>query len=103
METDFLRRHAAGKGGHPPAQVTDAAFGRTQADPLADKALPLGETFYVYTLLERRIPETEIDAAKRTKLHDQLLAAKQQRVFAAWMDRIQSDAKILLNEQFQQQ
>ena len=59
----------------------------------------IGDTYYVYQLLERRHEEKPMDDAAKTQMREQLLAAAKNDLMSDWLSWRQSKADIWINEE----
>ncbi|MHB8790897.1 MAG: SurA N-terminal domain-containing protein [Desulfobulbaceae bacterium] len=94
----ILRSNPA-SGGEVPAQVVQEAFALTLKDALPAQPLAIGDTFYVFQLLERGHGEESLDDAGKEQLRQQLLTAAENDVMADWLTWMQSRSKVWINEE----
>jgi peptidyl-prolyl cis-trans isomerase D len=94
-ESSYLRQNGPAQG--VPEEIVRAAFARVGQSGFADKVLTVGETYYIYQILDSRRGQAAMDAAKRKTLEQQLLAAQKNMLIADWIGQLRKEAKIWTN------
>ena len=78
-------------------ELMEQAFALTAADPVAKKAVKIGDRWYAVKL-KARIEAPTTDLAKATeKIRQELLPKKQQDALDAWLKELKGKAKIEIN------
>ncbi len=79
------------------AELMDLAFTLTPADPVAKKAVKVGERWYAVKLKSRSEAPTTALATEKEKIRQSLLPKKQQEAQDAWLKELKAKAKIEIN------
>ncbi|MFZ5798373.1 MAG: hypothetical protein C4563_05330 [Desulfobulbus sp.] len=98
QESGAILRSNPASSGEVPAQVVQQAFGLTMKEPLPAEPVAIGDTFYVFQLLEKSLAEKSLDDKEKDQLRQQLLAAAENDLMADWLTWMQSRAEIWVNE-----
>ena len=99
QQSGLIQRADPTSSGEVPAQVVEQAFALTLKDALPAQPLAIGDTYYVFQLLERRHEEKPMDDAAKTQLREQLLASAKNDLMTDWLSWRQSKAEIWINEE----
>ena len=72
-------------------------FGLTEANPLPEKAIRVGQSYFVVEYLNREEPSDEGFAERKETLRDQALSSKRQRVVQDWLKSAREAAAVEVN------
>ena len=72
-------------------------FGLTEANPLPEKAVRVGQSYFVVEYLNREEPSDEGFAERKETLRDQALSSKRQRVVQDWLKSARDAAAVEVN------
>jgi len=95
-KTEYLKRQGPVPAGIP-SQVVKDAFALAPAEKFPGKPLQIGESFYLYQVLERRPGAEAADEKMKQQLREQLLSAEKARLLSDWLRHLQEKAKIWTN------
>lgn len=95
QETDYIKRQ--GPAAAVPEQLVRSAFALVGQAAVPDKVVAVDTSFYVYQIAASRPGKEAMDANKRSKLEQQLLAAQQNRILTEWLGQLRQEAKIWTN------
>jgi peptidyl-prolyl cis-trans isomerase D len=99
QQSGLILRSNPASSGEVPAQVVQEAFSLSLKDALPGKPVAIGDTFYVFQLLERGNEEKALDDAGKNQLRDQLLTATENALLQNWLTWMQSRSDIWINEE----
>ncbi len=95
-KTDYLKRRSPAPAGIP-APVVEDAFTLAPAEKFPAKPLKIGDSFYLYQVVERRPGDEKTDEQMKKQLQAQLLAAEKSRLLSDWLRELQQKAEIWTN------
>ena len=78
-------------------ELMELAFTLTPADPVAKKAVKIGERWYAVKLKARSEAPTAALATEKEKIRQELLPKKQQEAQESWLKELKAKAKIEVN------
>lgn len=87
-------------GSDLPPQVVAAGFQLTAEKPFPDEAVAANGMFYVFRILEKKPPATELFSEKEEILKTGMLENRRGEVLAAWLASLRESAEIEITEQF---
>jgi len=96
IKTDYLKRRSPAPAGIP-APVVEDAFSLAPSDKFPAKPLKIGDSFYLYQVVERRPGDEKADEQMKKQLQEQLLAAEKSRLLSDWLRELQQKAEIWTN------
>lgn len=96
--TGFLKRTAPAGKDSLPSQVLQDGFKLSWKENLANNAVQVDNTYYVYEVTERRLSTEEVDDAGREQIREQLLGSVRNKLITSWLSRVQEQAKIWTND-----
>jgi len=96
--TGFLKRSAPADKDSLPSQVLQDGFKLSWKEKLAENAVRVNNSYYVYEVTERRLSTEEVDDAGREQIREQLLEAARNGLITSWLSRVQEHAKIWTND-----
>jgi peptidyl-prolyl cis-trans isomerase D len=99
QQSGLILRSNPASGGEVPPQVVQEAFSLSLQDALPEKPVAIGDTFYVFQLLERGNEEKSTDDAGKKQLQTQLLSAAENALLQDWLAWMQSRSDIWINEE----
>ncbi len=94
-ESEFFKRN-----GTPgiPQQLVEAAFSSDGKEHLGSTVIDVGDSFYVYAVLETRLGKDDLPQAQIEQLEQQLLASKKNRLVNQWLQKLHKEATIRINQ-----
>jgi len=99
-ESGYIRLSDQSGSEDVPAQVVQKASSLSAKDTLPDQIVAMGDTFYVFELLERKQGDQQLDDAKQQELREQLQVAVQNELMQGWLAWMQDKAEVWVNDQF---
>lgn len=93
-ESGLLAQFGVEQKGDFPAALLPSAFLLSSSVPVPESPGRSGDDFYVYHFLKREIPKLPDDAEEKTLYRETLQRFKQQQLLAAWLRRMEVEAKI---------
>ncbi len=81
-----------------PEALLESCFQLTEAAPLASEVGVADDKYYVYRLLERKMPVMAADSAELPFYRANLENIKQQQIFSAWLQHLWSTAEVRKHE-----
>ena len=78
-------------------ELHQAIFALSPEQPVAPEVYTVGRSRVVAVLKEREIPELSKFEESKESLREQAIAAKQSRVFRAWVGHLREQAQVVLN------
>ena len=100
QESDYLKR--TGPSGKVPAPVRDDVFKRLGQDAFPEQVIAVGPDFIVYQILDTRQGKSPTGEAQRAGFERQLLAARENKLVADWLEQLRGSAKIWTNREMLQ-
>jgi len=83
-----------------PDQITSLAFEMTAESPYPDEVVSSNGMFYVFRVMERKSPSSDLSTEKTDEFKTGLLERKKANLLASWLANVRSKAEIEINEQF---
>ena len=78
-------------------ELRGVIFSLTEANPLPEKAVGVGQSYFVVEYLNREEPSDEGFAERKETLRDQALSSKRQRVVQDWLKSARDAAAVEVN------
>jgi hypothetical protein len=97
LESAFLKRSAPAAAEAPPAELLKDGFQLAWKDKFAIAPVHVGNTAYVYEIIERRVGTEEADAARREQIRGQLLTTTANELVSSWLSRVSEQAEVWTN------
>lgn len=94
QESGLLGRNQDNGDSDLPPVLLENAFQLSASSPLPEKPVQVGDSYYVYSFVDRVIPGMPDDPAEEQRYRENLLQFKQQQILAAWLQHLESEAKI---------
>ncbi len=98
-ESAYVKRSAAATSTMPPAPVVQEAFALAGDVRIPEKPVSVGDTFYVFEVVDRRL-EGEEQGRDRKKIADRLVESLRNRLVSDWLTGLQADSEIWINSEF---
>ena len=87
-------------GSDLPPQVAATGFELSAEKPYPDEAVAANGMFYVFRVLEKKLPAPELFSEKEEVLKTGMLENRKGEVLAAWLASLREKAEIEITEQF---
>jgi peptidyl-prolyl cis-trans isomerase D len=87
-------------GSSLPSQITTLGFELTADSPYPEEVVSSNGMFYVFRLMERKPPASDLFTEKEDEYKTGLLERKKASILASWLANVRSKASIEINEQF---
>ncbi len=94
QESGLMKHNASLNKTDFPENLLESCFQLTNAAPLADKVGSANDRYYVYRLLERKMPVIAADSPELPFYRANLENIKQQQIFSSWLQHLWSKAKV---------
>jgi peptidyl-prolyl cis-trans isomerase D len=93
-ESGLLGRNQDTADSDFPPVLLEEAFQLSASSPLPEKPGKVGDSYYVYSFVDRESPGMPDDPAEEQRYRENLLQFKQQQILAAWLQHLESEAEI---------
>jgi peptidyl-prolyl cis-trans isomerase D len=97
--SDYLTRDAA-PGSSLPAQIVNMGFELSDAIPYPEEVVYADGMFYVFRVLGKREPSTDLFSKQENEFKTELLDRKKSALLASWIANLRDKAEIEINQQF---
>jgi peptidyl-prolyl cis-trans isomerase D len=97
--SDYLTRDAA-PGSSLPAQIVNMGFELSDEIPYPEEVVYADGMFYVFRVLEKREPSTDLFSKQENEFKTELLDRKKSALLASWIANLRDKAEIEINQQF---
>jgi len=94
LKSGLLRRNGQNDTSTFPSALLDDAFLLSASAPLPEKTGQVGDDFYVFSFLDKKIPTMPENKEEIAQYRDNILRAKQQQLLSAWLRHQEMNAKI---------
>ncbi len=96
--SDFIKRSDTQNTKDLPQQVVQGAFNLEGNKNFPQETITLGDSFYVFQVIDRQQGSGNIEDAKRKQIQQQLLSAAQNNLLKNWIGHLETKSKIWTND-----
>lgn len=97
--SDYVTRSAAA-GSSLPSQIVNMGFELSEEKLYPDEAVFANGMFYVFRVMEKRSPSTDLFSEQENAFRTGLLERKKSALLASWLANVRDKAEIEINQQF---
>ncbi|KPK24145.1 MAG: hypothetical protein AMJ61_14175 [Desulfobacterales bacterium SG8_35_2] len=97
--SDYVTRDAA-PNPSLPAQIVNMGFELSDEIPYPEEVVYADGMFYVFRVLEKRAPSTDLFSKQENEFKTALLDRKKSALLASWIANLRDKAEIEINQQF---
>jgi hypothetical protein len=97
--SDYITRGPTA-GSKLPAQVVNLGFELSDENPYPEEVISVNDIYYVFRVMEKRSPSSELFSEKESDFGTGLLERKKSAILASWLANVREKAEIEINEQF---
>lgn len=97
--SDYVTRSAAA-GSSLPSQIVSMGFELSEEKPYPEEAVFANGMFYVFRVMEKRSPSTDLFSEQENAFRTGLLERKKSALLASWLANVRDKAEIEINQQF---
>ena len=97
--SDYVTRSAAA-GSSLPSQIVSMGFELSEEKPYPEEAVFANGMFYVFRVMEKRSPTTDLFSEQENAFRTGLLERKKSALLASWLANVRDKAEIEINQQF---
>jgi len=97
--SNYITRSAAG-GSALPAQIVNLGFELSEKNPYPEEVVATNGIFYVFRVMEKGSPSSELFSEKENEFRTGLLERKKSAILASWLANVRDKAEIEINQQF---
>jgi peptidyl-prolyl cis-trans isomerase D len=94
LESGFINQSGQNDKTTFPSALLGDAFLLSASSPLPEKPGKVGDDFFVYTFVDRQIPDLPDNSEEIEQFRQNILRAKQQQLLSAWLRHQEMNAKI---------
>ncbi len=94
LESGFINQSGQNDKTTFPSALLGDAFLLSASSPLPEKPGKVGDDFFVYTFVDRQIPDLPDNSEEIEQYRQNILRAKQQQLLSAWLRHQEMNAKI---------
>jgi hypothetical protein len=97
--SDYVTRSAAA-GSSLPSQIVNMGFELSEEKTYPEEAVFANGMFYVFRVMEKRLPSTDLFSKQENAFRTGLLERKKSALLASWLANVRDKAEIEINQQF---
>ena len=95
----YITRNGTTSSSLPP-QIANISFELSAESPYPEKIVSSNGIFYVFRVMEKRPPSSDLFTKKENEFRAGLLERKKSALLASWLANVKGKAEIEINEQF---
>ena len=97
--SDYVTRSAAA-GSSLPSEIVNMGFELSEEKTYPEEAVFANGMFYVFRVMEKRLPSTDLFSKQENAFRTGLLERKKSAILASWLAYVRDKAEIEINQQF---